>query len=199
MTTTSEARPTLTPTTGDLVRSAQQGDSESYAELVARYEPHLRAVVRTFRLSSADGNDAIQLTWLRLVENIYRLREPDRLAGWLATTCRRECLRLVQARRREVPGAEELLADQADTRLPTPEAQVIDALVASEVRSHLARLSAPAQILLQTLTGNDTPTYAEVSRRLSIPIGGIGPSRGRYLRRLRAQLEQSGIHHGDWQ
>jgi DNA-directed RNA polymerase specialized sigma24 family protein len=136
---------------------------------------------------------------LRLVENIDRLRDPDRLGGWLATTCRRECLRLLAGKGREVRGADDQLAEQADAGVPSPEKQVIDAMMASVLWKQVACLPAGAQALLRALIRQDAHSYTEVSRQLGMPIGSIGPCRGRYLRQLRAQLKQNGLDQSHWQ
>jgi RNA polymerase sigma factor (sigma-70 family) len=198
MSTTAMTTTVMARTTADLVTLAREGDCEAYAELVRRHEPQLWAVVRGFRLSHADGHDAVQMTWLRLVENIDRLREPDRLGGWLVTTCRRECLRLLTGRGREVSGDDDRLVEQADARVPSPEKQVIDTMMAAELWRQVACLPARAQALLRALARQDAPRYADISRQLGMPIGSIGPSRGRYLRQLRAQLQQNGLDHCSW-
>ena len=76
-------------------------DSFAWCEMSHQYEPMLRRIARQYRLSSQDIEDAVQITWLRCVEHIDQLTQPDRLRSWLATICRRECLRLAT---RELPG-----------------------------------------------------------------------------------------------
>ena len=83
-----------------LVLAARDGDRESWNELVDRFSALLWSICRSFGLSAADASDAFQLTWLRLLEHLDTIQDPARLAGWLATTCRRECLAVLRRGRR---------------------------------------------------------------------------------------------------
>src|ERR1700759_274274 len=84
--------------TADLVLAARAGDGRAYELLVERHQRQVWAAVRGFRLGEADAHDAVQMTSLRLVENLNRLTAPSRLGAWLTTTARRECLRLIRRR-----------------------------------------------------------------------------------------------------
>src|SRR4051794_32658202 len=75
-----------------LLAAAAAGSQVAWNEIVSRYTNLLWAIGRTHRLDTATINDVIQTTWLRLIENLGRIHDPARLAGWLATTARRECL-----------------------------------------------------------------------------------------------------------
>jgi DNA-directed RNA polymerase specialized sigma24 family protein len=85
-------------TVTDLVQAASNGDRTAWAEIVRRYGDLVRATVARFRLQQADAADATQNTWLRAVERIGTVREPERLGGWLATTAARECLAVLRSR-----------------------------------------------------------------------------------------------------
>src|SRR3712207_8783081 len=73
----------------DLVRRAVRGDQRAWQEIVDEYGGLVWSVARGFRLSEAQMADAVQTTWLRLVEHLAEIREPERLPGWLRTTTRR--------------------------------------------------------------------------------------------------------------
>jgi RNA polymerase sigma factor (sigma-70 family) len=170
------------------VRLAAQGDGRAWSEIVDEFEGLLWAVARTHRLCHADQADVVQTTWLRFGENLDRLREPARLGAWLATTARRECLRILRASARELP-------DAAPPELPDGELQPIDgALIDAErdaaLRSALRRLSSRDQALLLMLVADSAPSYEQIGAALGMPIGSIGPTRGRALARLRGQLER---------
>lgn len=163
-----------------LLEAAAHGDQSSWNALVDRFNGLLWGVARGYRLGDADTADAVQTTWLRLVENLGRIDDPERLPGWLATTVRRECLRLLRKRAPERLGAEWEAAD----------ATAIDAdlLVAERDAAlwrALATLSEQCQRLLRVLMASPPPSYAAVSDALDMPIGSIGPSRQRCLDRLR--------------
>jgi RNA polymerase sigma factor (sigma-70 family) len=171
------------------VRLAAQGDGQAWSEIVAEFEGLLWAVARTHRLCHADQADVVQTTWLRFAENLDRLREPARLGAWLATTARRECLRILRASARELPDAEppELPAGE-----PRPiEGALIEAERDAALRSALRRLSARDQALLLMLVADSAPSYEQIGAALGMPIGSIGPTRGRALARLRGQLERA--------
>jgi RNA polymerase sigma factor (sigma-70 family) len=182
----------------ELVEAARNQDEDAYHELIRRYENYVWAVVRGFRLSNADAHDAVQATWLRLVENLGRLRDPERVGNWLATTASRECLRIKRRAGREVGDAEEHLMHRPDSRFPAPESQAVDELMAAALWEQVGRLPSRGRHLLWSLTRHDSPAYAELARQTGMPIGSIGPTRGRYLRRLRLVLEDAGLGAEAW-
>ena len=183
--------------TAELVLAARSGDAVAYEEIVHRYEHFVWSVVRSFRLGNADAHDAVQATWLRLVENLGRLRDPDHLGSWLATTASRECLRLIRRGARETWDVEERLATRADESA-SPEQHAIDGLMAGLLWEHLQVLPPRGQALLRAMSRPDAPAYAELSRTMNMPIGSIGPTRGRYLKRLRQHLEAAGLGADAW-
>lgn len=171
--------------TGDLLRAAADGDQEAWAVLVERHGGLLWSIARSFRLSTADAGDAVQTTWLRLVENLNRIQDPDRLPGWLATTVRRECLALLRRTGRERIGpVSEWLVD------PEDDAEPLDAGLLTDERDAalwmaLRSISPRCQQLLRVLMATPPPSYAVVSEALEMPIGSIGPMRQRCLHHLR--------------
>ena len=185
-------------TTVELIEAARAGDQLSYEEVIRRYEHFVWSIVRSFRLSNADAHDAVQATWLRLVENLGRLRDPEHLGSWLATTASRECLRLIRRGARETWDVEERLAQRPDELSPAPEQSAVDKEMADVLWQHVAVLPPRGQELLRAMTRSDAPAYAELSRTMNMPIGSIGPTRGRYLRRLRQHLESAGLGADAW-
>jgi len=170
--------------TSDLVAAAAAGDSAAWDALVSQYSGLLWSIARGFRLSSADAGDAVQTTWLRLVENLDRIEDPARLPGWLATTVRRECIRLLKR-----GGRERLSADDDLPDLPDP-ADPLDTHLLTEERDAalwlaFGRLPERCRVLLRALMVSPPSSYAEISAALGLPIGGIGPTRGRGLDPLR--------------
>jgi len=147
-------------------------------------------MTRDFRLVESDANDVAQATWLRLLEHIDRLENPARLASWLAVTARRECLRTLAARKKFV-----LVQDDADLGDVAHEPEIDERLLANEraqaVRKALARLPRHWQQLVELLMADPPASYAEISDQLGVPVGSIGPTRGRCLDRLRVLLQAS--------
>ncbi|HSK97015.1 MAG TPA: sigma-70 family RNA polymerase sigma factor [Euzebyales bacterium] len=169
----------------DLLARANNGDPVAWGEILRRYGTLVSTTVRSFRLQDADVRDAVQTTWLRLVERIDRVRDPDRLGGWLATTMRRECLSVLRRRSRLVS------ADALDTVADDGEAPD-DALLRDERDHALWRafrtLDARCQELLRMLMADPPPRYRDVAAALGVTVGYIGPTRMRCLKRLRQAL-----------
>ena len=169
-----------------LVAAAEQGDEGAWGEIVDRYTPLVVSVALRYRLSSAELQDVSQTVWLRLVEHLSSLREARALPMWLITTAKREALRTAMASSRVRPSDPQ---DETWTQRLVSEDDPDADLVRSERHAALldgfATLS-PRQRELLTLLSEDPPVpYAEISRRMGIPIGAIGPTRARALERLR--------------
>lgn len=179
-----------------LVGAAAGGDRPAWDALVDAYGSLIWTVARNHRLSPVDAGDVSQTTWLRLVENIDRLSDPTRVGAWLATTARRECLRLLGRSKRTVPSGEELDPGTDRLRLATPEpdAPLLAAERDAEMRRAFGRLTPRCRDLLQLLLLDPVPSYEEISAALDIPIGSIGPTRGRCLEKLRGIVEDTGIN-----
>jgi RNA polymerase sigma factor (sigma-70 family) len=173
------------------VRLAASGNARAWSELVEEFEGMLWAIARGYRLCDADAADVVQTTWLRLAENLGRLREPARVGGWLATTARRECLRTLRASTRELPDAEP--PEAMDTPSPTVDDALLDAERDAALRAALQQLPSRDQALLLMLVTDSPPSYAEIGAALRMPIGSIGPTRGRALDRLRGELERGAV------
>ena len=170
-----------------LVQASAAGDEAAWNELVRRYSPLVMAVTRNYRLTAADAQDVSQTVWLRLVENLGNLRQPEALPGWLATTAQRECSRQVQRGRRVQPvdphtdGA----MQQQQGSTAEIEADILRAELRQALRDGLGELSARDQWLLRLRAADPPKTYAEISELLGMPIGSVGPTVRRSLDRLR--------------
>jgi RNA polymerase sigma factor (sigma-70 family) len=174
------------PTVTDLVTRARTGDKLAWDALVERYAPLVWAICRHYRLGAADAQDAGQSVWLHLVEQLGNLRDPAAVAGWLATTTRHECTRLLRAARcpqaaAPMPDAGDIADKQADM----PEQELLAAERHAALREALACLPPRGQQLLTLLACDPPVPYAQISAALGIPVGSIGPLRGRYLHKLR--------------
>jgi RNA polymerase sigma factor (sigma-70 family) len=179
----------------DMVSAAAKGDRAGWDALVQRYSGLVWAVTRGYRLSLADSADVFQTTWLRLTEHLDRIEKPGHVGAWLATTARRESLRVARSSTRTVPADEATLVALGQSDDYSPEQAVLDAegaLLASERAARLWRafgqLTKNCKELLRVLMAAPPPSYAEVSAALGIPVGSIGPTRARCLQRLRERL-----------
>lgn len=175
----------------EVVRAAAKGDQMAWTLLVRRYGAMVQAIARGCRLGEADVAEVHQVTWLRIVEHIDGLRQPERIGAWLATTAKRESLRLVRAGGR-VHFDHDGLLQRPDPDTPSPDAGPIGDERAAAVRRAFALLPPHCRRLLGTLATDEAASYREISAALAMPIGSIGPTRGRCLERLRRLLEEAG-------
>lgn len=189
MTTTSYAPADATSSVADVLLRVGDGDAAAWDEILRRYGKLVSTTVRSFRLQDADALDAVQMTWLRLAENAHRVQFPERLSGWLATTARRECLRILR-QAKATPDLIGLVPETAADPAVGPEQCVIDADTARTVRKLVAELSPRRRTLLRALFTDNRCLYAEVARAAGIPPGGVGPTRARALRQLRNKLNE---------
>ena len=172
------------PQVTDLVTRVSGGDRQAWDALVERYAPLVWSICRRHRLSDADAEDAGQAVWLHLAEHLDTLRDPAALPGWLTTTTRRECRR-VQHATSKLPGDGQLLDTMPDEQTATADHELLAAERDAALREAFARLPAAGQQLLGLLTVDPPVPYAEISARLGIPVGSIGPYRRCYLDKLR--------------
>ncbi len=176
-----------------LVRKASEGDEQAWSALVDRFAGLVWAVARGHGLAQADAADVSQTTWLRLVEQLNLIRDPERLGAWLATTARRESLRTLRRQARHVS------VDECDDWICWDgEREPIDDLVIRERDAALweAFESLPPRCkrLLRALLADPPPSYAELSDALEMPIGSIGPTRARCLDLLRGRIGPRSAH-----
>jgi RNA polymerase sigma factor (sigma-70 family) len=169
-----------------LVRASVDGDEEAWNELVRRHAHLVVVVTRQYRIPPADAQDISQTVWLRLVEHLADIREPAAIPGWIITTTKHECLRLLRSGGRTVPVdplngrvLDRSASDDVDGHL-------LEAERHQALRDGLAELAPHHRELLALLAADPPPPYTEISRRLGIPIGSIGPTRSRILEKLRS-------------
>jgi RNA polymerase sigma factor (sigma-70 family) len=187
------------PTVTDLVTRARNGDKQAWDEIVERYAPLIWSICRRHRLDDADAEDVGQTVWLHLVNQLDSLREPAALPGWLATTTRRECLRVRQAAARlpQLTGALMDAENLADPEAVLAEHEVLRAEHHAALRKAFSDLPPGCRQLIALLAADPPLSYAEISARLGIPIGSIGPSRSRCLAKLRRHPAITGLVDAD--
>jgi RNA polymerase sigma factor (sigma-70 family) len=176
--------------TSALVAGSLDGDPASWHDLVDRFDSLVRATIRSYRIYGADADDTAQNTWLRLVEKLDRVQQPDRIASWLVTTARRECLSTLRRRHRETP-VDDFQDVVPDPRL-TPEEDAVAADVRRALGVALADLTDRRRAVLSALFLDPGDSYAAIARSTGVPIGSIGPTRARALAELRIRLGHRG-------
>ncbi len=173
------------------VRRAAAGDQSAWDAIVESFSGLVWTVANGHRLGPADTAEVMQTTWLRLLEHLDRIREPERIGGWLATTARREALRVLRLRARELVVEDESTFDRRLDPVPTPEEAVLDRDRDRRLWRAFAQLSERCRQLLHLVVVVGPP-YTEVAAALDMPIGSIGPTRARCLERLRKLLVDGG-------
>jgi RNA polymerase sigma factor (sigma-70 family) len=174
------------PVVTDLVTRARNGEEQAWDALVERYAPLIWSICRRNRLGEADAQDVGQTVWAQLVDQLDKIRDPAALPGWLATTTRRQCLRVLRATRGpiaavQVPDAESIPDEHADSA----EQDLLLAERHAALREAFSHLPPGDQQLITMLIADPPVSYAEISARLGIAVGSIGPNRGRCLDKLR--------------
>jgi RNA polymerase sigma factor (sigma-70 family) len=170
--------------TAQLVTAVRAGDETAWAALTDRFTGLLWSVARGMNMNSEDAADAVQTTWLRLVERLDDVREPERLGGWLATSVRRECLAILR-RRRDVAMPESLEVRSGED---PPDAGLLRGERDAELWTAMRRLPPRCGNLLRLLIADPPLSYLDVAATLQVPVGSIGPTRARCLAQLRRLL-----------
>ncbi|GAA1644377.1 RNA polymerase sigma factor [Microbacterium flavum] len=169
----------------------REGDIHAMDDLVRTMTPVLWHVVRAYGLAPMLAEDVVQATWLTLIRRAESIRDPHAVAGWLTTSARREAWRAARAQQRQRPtdavDLEPLLAPDlpAEDRAQTTDRD-------RRLWSAVASLDERCRRLLRVIAFEERPDYAGIARDLGMPIGSIGPTRGRCLGKLRTALAAHG-------
>lgn len=176
-----------------LVAAAATGDRHAWDTLVDRFAPVVWAVARGHRLSAADAADVSQTTWLRLVENLHRIRQPERVGAWLAVTARRESLRVLRVGSRQTATGHDFEVMPDPIPATSPDHAMATREWASVLPDLVDQLPPRSQVLLRLLNADSPLSYRDISELLDIPIGSIGPTRARALEQLKRLAVKAGI------
>lgn len=172
-----------------LVQAARTGDRQAWDDLVNRYVALLWSIALRHGLHESDAADVVQNTWLRLLENLDSVRDPARVGAWLATTAQRESLRCVVQSRRLVLKDDDRAFDGPDRLLPPVDEELLSREQGRAAIEALAALPPTWRSLVELLTRDPPLSYEEIGANLGVPVGTIGPTRGRCVRRMRAMVE----------
>lgn len=175
----------------ELLEAAGRGSSEAWKVIVDRYERLIWSVARSFRYDDATTADAVQTVWLRLAEHCDRIRDPEQLPAWLATTCRNECYAAGRRRSREVVDTSAVAPriDHSRISLEPIDEQLLESETLTETLEAFRQLPEDCQQLLRLVCADPPLGYATVSELTGRPVGSIGPTRQRCLDKLRVILE----------
>ena len=170
--------------TADLVAFAKGGDARAWNALVERFASLIWSICRKYQLDRADAEDVAQNVWTAFVNHLDSVRDPNALPGWLATITRRECFKVLRATCKVPANAKAPEDTPAESAVPA-EHELLLAERSTALHEALCRLPLSSQRLLALLIADPPVPYAEISARLGIPIGSIGPSRRHCLEKLR--------------
>jgi len=170
-------------------RAYRDGDPTGMSTLVDEVTPLLWSVARQQRLTHQAAEDVVQNTWLKLVEHSAQIADPQSVLKWLITTTKRDSWSVSAKGHREEPAAyADIRDEEVDEHAPSPETTVISGVEDGVLWEHFATLPERCRTLLRVIAFAERPDYASVAQALGMPVGSIGPTRGRCLAKLRQAL-----------
>ncbi len=175
-------------THGDLFRRALEGDRLAWDALVDRFSGMIWSVARGFGLNDASAKDVSQTVWVKLLENMDRIADPERLPGWLATTTRNEALRVAKRGGRMIPT--EFEYDVEDPNVPDLDEMLVSEEETSAVVKAFKAIDEDCRQLLRLMIVLPPLSYEEISEITGRPVGSLGPTRSRCLEKLKTQLSR---------
>lgn len=188
------ARHSVVQRAADAFAAYRDGDRASFDELVTVLTPLLWHTVRGQGVDQVAAEDVVQTIWMRLLHSSASIRDPQTIVQWLLTAARREAWRVSKRtrvednRRLPLPTQD---GDQPD--VPSGPEELTDETVLREDRQrrlwkHVQALPDRCRELLRVIAFADRPDYAVIAASLGMPVGSIGPTRGRCLAKLRNEL-----------
>jgi len=184
---TSQAGPDRAARLGGCLERARNGEMGALGDVVRELNPLLWHVARAEGLTAEESADVVQTTWLELLRRLREIESPRALTAWLVTATRRGAWRARELSRRQAPGGAERLEQTPDPG-PAPGERLLSGERDRALWRHFRRLPERCRALLRIVSQADRPDYSAVAEALGMPIGSIGPTRGRCLAKLRAML-----------
>jgi RNA polymerase sigma factor (sigma-70 family) len=178
---------TLAEQVSAAIRRHREGDAGALGELFYIVRPWLQHIALACRVGRHSADDVVQSTMETAIINLPRLRDPNAGLAWLSVIARREAVRVSREERRtDLIGEHEEFADTADTA--DPERLVLSHIARDALLRALAKLPERHRTLLTLLFLDDRFDYATIAIELNMPVGSIGPTRQRGLKKVRALL-----------
>jgi len=177
------------PTTAQLVSAARNGCAAAETTLYDHHRPMVVKVARRHGLDDHQCADVVQRSWLKARQGLDGLRRDDRFGPWLAAIARNESISMIRSTSREVGFPDHDLADDAEG---APDRLLMQTEERGMLRAAMTHLD-PGERELVRLLFVEGMAYQQVAKVLGKPMGSIGPTRGRVLRRLRHLIETDGL------
>ncbi len=179
----------------EIVAACLEGQHQAWEALIARYQRLIYSIPIKARLSPDDSADIFQSVCLKLLESLSTLRDHEKIVSWLITTTTRECWRVSNRRRRDNPSEGYVTDEDSDRPMEIPDQspladeQLHKLQQQQIVRDSIAALPERCAELIQMLFyQKDEMSYADIARRVKIPVSSIGPTRARCLEKLKKIL-----------
>jgi RNA polymerase sigma factor (sigma-70 family) len=185
----------MQPSDTALIEASRKGDSHAWQTLVERYQRLIYTIPRRAGFDESLASEIFQRVFAKLVANIHRIEQPERIQAWLVTTAKRETLRMVDKEKRTASTQQDISEQET---LPD-HAPLPDEIVVRLEEQHGVRLAVEQvgdkcrQLLTLLFYQNDVLPYSDVARELGIAEGSIGPTRARCLQKVQKILEQQGF------
>jgi len=178
---------------GELLSGCLSGDQRAWGALVDRFAGIVQSVARAQGLSAEQRDDVVQIVFATLFRRLESIQDPESLPKWLMVTTRRECWRQIRSTRRHADLKREV-GEAAESASPNPPSGSGESLEVLEERSLLragmTMIGEKCRRLLMALFGDGgEASYEQVSEQVGIPVGSIGPTRARCLKRLMERIE----------
>jgi RNA polymerase sigma factor (sigma-70 family) len=175
----------------------RDGTRPAFDDLMTMVTPLLWHTVRAAGLDRTQSEDVLQTVWLSLLRHAESVRDPRTVVKWLLITTKREAWR-VRRREREghlvpVPVADDVGTpawDRATVPDEEPENLVLLAQRQQRLWHHVQQLPPRCRELMRVIAFADRPDYSQIAESLGMPVGSIGPTRGRCLAKLHEILER---------
>jgi RNA polymerase sigma factor (sigma-70 family) len=175
----------------ELLRRCQEGDERAWEQVIENHKRLIYSIPLNFGLTGEEAADIFQQTFISLVENLGRLRPDSNLGAWLAVVARRHVLHYLRKKKREQVVADDDLGDSRQFQAIAATNTTIDLEMMQTIDQGLNQMDRRCRDLLLALYfDSQQPTYEEIAERTNMPVGSIGPTRGRCLERLRDILSQ---------
>ncbi len=186
---------TLVPRAAEAFEAFRRGDRAAFDDLVRIMTPLLWHTVRSQGVDAVLAEDVVQTIWMRLLHSSEAIRDPRTVVKWLLTAVRREAWRVTKRSRAELERTATPVGEQPDALadVPARRDQLPEEVVFREERQrrlwrHVQELPERCRELMRVIAFADRPDYASIADALAMPVGSIGPTRGRCLAKLRQLL-----------
>lgn len=181
-----------------LVQECLSGNRGAWESLVQRYSRLIFSIALRSGLSEDDAADVFQVVCVKLLANLEKLKDDKHLTGWLITTAKHECFHTLRQKSRiqslHASGDADSTLEVVAAEDGHPDEAILQAEQEHLVRQAVVELGGRCRQLIESLYLTDPPaTYVDVSQRMNMPVGSIGPTRARCLKNLKERLEKLGF------